>query len=48
MVNTEIRLLYYLHLKMEKYYTVSKTTPGADYGSYYELLIAKFRCILRK
>ena len=30
-------------------YTVSKTRPGADCGSHYELLlIAKFRCKLKK
>ena len=27
---------------MEKPYTVSKTRPGADCGSYHELLIAKY------
>ena len=33
---------------MEKLYTVSKTRPGADCGSDHELLIAKFRFILKK
>ena len=33
---------------MEKLYTVSKTRLGADYGSYHELLIAKFRLKLKK
>ena len=33
---------------MEKLYTVSKTRPGADCGSDYELPIAKFRLKLRK
>ena len=33
---------------MEKLYTVSKTRPGADCGSDYELLIAKFRLKLKK
>ena len=33
---------------MEKLYTVSKTRPGADGGSDHELLIAKFRLILKK
>ena len=33
---------------MEKLYTVSKTRPGADCGSDHELLIAKFRLILKK
>ena len=33
---------------MEKLYTVSKNTPGADCGSDHELLIAKFRLKLKK
>ena len=33
---------------MEKLYTVSKTRPGADYGSDHELLIAKVRLKLNK
>ena len=33
---------------MEKLYTVSKTRPGADCGSDHGLLIAKFRCKLKK
>ena len=33
---------------MEKLYTVSKTRPGADCGSSYELLIATFRLKLKK
>ena len=33
---------------MEKLYTVSKTKLGVDYGSYHELLIAKFRLKLKK
>ena len=33
---------------MEKLYTVSKTTLGADCGSDHELLIAKFRLKLKK
>ena len=33
---------------MEKLYTVSKPRPGADYGSDYELLTAKFRLKLKK
>jgi len=33
---------------MEKLYTVSKTRPGADYGSDHELLISKFRLKLKK
>ena len=34
--------------KREKLYTVSKTRPGADYGSDHEFLIAKFRLKLKK
>ena len=48
MVNTEIRLIISFGQKMEKLYTVSKTRPGADCGSDYELLIAKFRLKLKK
>ena len=33
---------------MEKFYTVSKTRPGADCGSDHELLIGKFRLKLKK
>ena len=33
---------------MEKLYTVNKIKPGADCGSDHELLIAKFRLILKK
>ena len=33
---------------MEKLYTVSKIRPAADCGSDLELLIAKFRFILKK
>ena len=33
---------------MGKLYTVNKTKPGADCGSDYELLIAKFRLKLKK
>ena len=33
---------------MEKLYTVSKIRTGADYGSDYELFIAKFRLKLKK
>ena len=40
--------LYSLQPKTEKLYTVSKTRPGADWGSDHELLIAKFRHILKK
>ena len=33
---------------MEKFYTVSKNTLGADCGSDHELFIAKFRLKLKK
>ena len=33
---------------MEKFYTVSKTRPGADCGSDHELLTAKFILKLKK
>ena len=33
---------------MEKLYTAAKTRPEADCGSDHELLIAKFRLILKK
>ena len=33
---------------MEKLYTINKSRPGADCGSDYELLIAKFRLKLKK
>ena len=47
MVNTDIRL-FSLQPKMQKLYTVSKTRPGADYGSDHELFIAKFRIKFKK
>ena len=48
MANTEIRLIIFLHPKMEKLYTSRKTRMGADYGLDHELLIAKFRLKLKK
>ena len=39
--------LYFLHLKMEKPYTVSKNKTGADCNSDHQLLIAKFRLELK-
>ena len=33
---------------MEKFYTVSKTIPGADCGTDHELLFTKFRLELKK
>ena len=40
--------LYFVQLKMEKPYRVSKTRLGADCGSDYELLIAKFTSKMNK
>ena len=41
-------LFYSLQSKMEKFYIVRKTRPGADCGLGNELLIAKFRLKLKK
>ena len=44
MVNSEIRLIiFFLAKDGEALYSQQKTRPGADCGSYHELLIAKFR-----
>ena len=49
MVNTEIRLIILFAAKDEAaLYSQQKTRPGADCGSDYELLIAKFRLKLKK
>ena len=48
MVNTKIRLLYYLHPKMEKYYNSQQKQDLELNGSHTELLIAKFRLKLKK
>ena len=49
MVNTEIRLIVFFAAKDgEALYSQKKTRPGADCGSYHELLIAKFRLKLKK
>ena len=49
MVNTEITLIIFFAAKDgEALYTQQKTRPGADCGSDYELLIAKFRFKLKK
>ena len=49
MVNTEIRLIIFFAAKDgEALYSQQKKRPGADYGSDHELLIAKFRLILKK
>ena len=49
MVNTEIRLIIFFAAKDgEALYSQQKTRLGADCGSDYELLIAKFRLKLKK
>ena len=49
MVNTKITLIIFFAAKDgEALYTQQKTGPGADCGSDYELLIAKFRFKLKK
>ena len=49
MVNTEIRLIMFFAVKDgEALYSQKKTRLGDDCGSDHELLIAKFRLILKK
>ena len=48
MVNTEIQLSIFFAAEEGEAPNGQKTRPGADYGSDYELLIAKFRLKLRK
>ena len=49
MVNTEIRLIIFFTAKDRETLTQStRTRPGADCGSYHELLITKFRFKLKK
>ena len=50
MVNTEIRLIRFFAAKDGEALSIwsTKTRPGADCGSYHELLIAKFRVKLKK
>ena len=49
MANTENRLIIFFAAKDgESLYSQKKTRPGADCGSDHELLIAKFRLILKK
>ena len=49
MVNTEIRLIIFFAAKDgEALQSQKKTRLGADYGSDYEVLIAKFRLKLKK
>ena len=48
MANTEIRLTIFFAAKDVEALYSAKTRPGADCGSDYELLIAKFRFKLKK
>ena len=48
MINTEIRLIIFFAAKGGETIQSTKTRPGADCGSDHELLIAKFRCKLKK
>ena len=48
MVNTEIQLSIFFAAEDGEAPNGQKTRPGADYGSDYELLIAKFRHKLKK
>ena len=47
MVNTKIRLIIFFASKDGEALS-AKTRPGADYGSDHELLIVKFRLIMKK
>ena len=48
MVNTKFRLIIFLAAKIEKPSESVKTRPGADCGSDYQLLNAKFRLKWKK
>ena len=48
MVNTEIRLIIFFRAKDGEALYSQNTRPAADCGSDHELLIAKFRLILKK
>ena len=49
MVNTEIRLIIFFAVKDgEALYSQKKTRLGADCGTHHELLIVKFRLMLKK
>ena len=48
MANTKIRLIIFFAAKDGEALYSSKTKPGADCGSDHELLIAKFRLVLKK
>ena len=47
-VSTEIRLIIFFAAEWRRSIQSAKTRPGADCGSDHELLIAKFRRILKK
>ena len=48
MVNTKIRLIIFFAAEDRETIQSAKIRPGADCGSDHELLIAKFRLILKK
>ena len=48
MVNTKIRLVIFFAAKDGKTIQPAKTRPGADCGSDYEFLTAKYRLKLKK
>ena len=48
MVNSEIRIIFFVAKDGEALYSQKKTRPGADCGSDHELLYAKFRLKLKK
>ena len=48
MINTKIRLIIFFAAKDGETLQSAKTRLGADYGSYHELIIAKFRLKLKK
>ena len=47
-VKTKIRLIIFMQLKMDRYYTVRQSKLRVNYGSDHEVLIAKFRLKLKK
>ena len=48
MANTKIRLIIFFAGKDGEALQSAKTKPGADYSSYHELLISKFRHKLKE
>ena len=48
MVNSEIRIIFFVAKDGEALYSQKKARPGADCGSDHEPLIAKFRLKLKK